>query len=262
MNRVAYCYLTDFRNDPEMFAWSEASLRHHCGDVDVFVCTAGKRDGAVDISGVFRAVYGGDVDPLAKCAGNPAFPLLVFGKFVVGLCPEFAAYDRVVVMDGDVEVVDQRFAGLGQLAFPGDADVGLPPRDDMRRAGLAAVKDAAFRRLWSGAGALYTSAGLVVCRPGGTDRYRRALRTMLAAAQAARLPYPEELSSALYLSRWILPAQYHFVPSVEDVRNAKELEAAKRRNAFALHYGGPRKRLVADRWRARALRYCEGEGAS
>jgi len=251
MNRVAYCYLTDLKNDLDMFAWSEASLRHHCGDVDVFVCTAGRREGAVDISGTFREVYGKDVDPLAKCRGNGKFPLLVFGKFILGMCPEFASYDRVVAMDGDIEVFDGRFAGLGQLPFPDDADVGLHLGVAGPAHRLWSGTPAPFANLWYGARVPYSNTGLVVCRPGWRAGFVDALRGALAASERYRLFLPEEHAALVYLRRWFFPREFHQIVPKDVVRDGRELEYAK--VAYAVHYAGPlRKKWVRDRWRRRA----------
>jgi hypothetical protein len=250
---TAFCYVTDGRDDAEMRKWSMASLRRFCGDVPVFTCTAknlyktpfdGER--VIDISSAFGCAFGG-VDPAKRCPGNPSFPALVFGKFALPFVRELASFDTVVALDGDIEVVRPEFAGIMDVRLPVDADVGLVES----RGSSTWMKPEIGERypdLWFPKSTFH-SAGLVVMRGNWRPRtYQRRLTRMIQVSMDRKFFLPEEYAANMFLSICTLPPEYHVIPEMKEA-NRGGLSGKDLDDAYALHYGGPRKKAVRERWK-------------
>lgn len=249
---TAYCYVTDGRDDAEMRKWSVASLRRYCGDVPVFTVTAKglyapSFDGetVLDMTEPFRRTFG-DVEPTRRCTGNSAFPALVFGKFVLPFVPELSAYDTIVTLEADIEIVRPEFGTIADIRLPDDADVGLVRGTNVSQ--WKPVVAARHPRRWF-AGSTYHSTGMVLMRGGWrTTTYMERLREMFRASMDERFFLPEEYAANMFLSVFTLPSAYHVIPEVKEAKRSGAVGEALDK-ALALHYGGPRKRCIRARWK-------------
>lgn len=246
-NSTAYCYLDDGRRkvDRRMREWSVASLRHHCGDVDVCTLTmdglyANPFDGetVVDVAAEVDdvdGVLGPGFDPSEFRAGS-LFPNILYVKLLAPLVRRFAGYGRVVVLDSDIEVVSPEFAGIAELEFPRDVDV-MAVRHLCCMIPQETLEPSCD---------VYLRAGLLVFRPLRGDEaggYRTRLRHGMDAFSRVSPACCEEAVMNVALRRRELPPRFN-VTSNGAFRVVP--------GVCSLHYaGGVAKDVASPRWKER-----------
>lgn len=254
---VAVCYVTDGHDDQEMRSWSAASVRKFAGDIPIYTCTV---DGAysnplpgeqvIDVGQAFHKAYGKDVSPVDRCHPGSRFPMLIFAKFVLPLVGELSGYERILVLDGDIEVVSSDFSKLLDVVLPDDADIGLCPYSEQD--GVFTNDELANRckNMWI-TGLTYHTAGIVMLR-GGWHSYSYMSRLKKMFDEAKRNSYflPEEYSANFFLKIHELDSRYHTVPVVPGAHR-RGISGDKLKSAVCLHYGGPRKKIIRPYWKRR-----------
>lgn len=214
---IVYCYLDDARReiDRRMREWSMGSLRYYCGDVDVDVVTltmnglyANPLDGetivdAADEVDDIDGICGPGFDPAARMPCS-AFPNILFVKLLAPLMRRFGGYERIVVLDSDIEVVSPDFKQIETLAFPEDVDVMA-----VRHGGYMCP-----RNLLTPGCDKYLRGGFLLFRPLSGEaavEYRSRVRHGMELYREHHLAFCEESIMNIALRRAEIP--YRFNPT-------------------------------------------------
>ena len=270
MNRVAYCYYTNGKPGSHDYrALSRAGLDRYLGDVPVFTLVAGREykdrfkwENVIDATKFCCGLFGTDAEtlynPWPGCCGSPAG---LFAKYAIPLMPEFAGFDRVVVMDDDVEILSPRFAGAGNIALRPDADVAMIARDWPARPFSRIDMWKPERREWWTPGTRWHNGGLAVMRGGllGTADYRSRVREAFRMMAQHKFWLNEESAMNQFLSIQTIGPELCVVPKIRCGRQLNWSYGAGRDLASktaALHYPGGRKRVVYDAWARRVETGC------
>ena len=258
---IAFCYITDGKNDPEIRRLSVASLRRHCGkDVPILVMsTPGMYkplfgETLVDVTSAWKWTFGDKHGP-DKLSEGSRFPLLLFAKALVPLIPHFSQFDRVAVMDDDIEVVQPGFREyLEDFDLSDDADIGIG-RSTHARMRLCPMYRKNVLPLWPKSD--YFNAGVVLNRTTWTSGYVARLRACFDTCMRERFPYPEEMAFNLFLRIAPMSEKVCMVPAYEtDLGDTSNIGASpeEMKEALSIHWGGLRKQYEKPKW---AKRYKE-----
>lgn len=257
--KLAVCYLTDGRNDPSVRRLSIASLRRHCGeDVQVHVLSARglyePRCGEtlVDVTETWDWVFGRDRDMAKPPCEGCNYPSLLFAKLLPPLIPYFAQFDRVVVLDDDIEVASPDFLpALSAVPLYDDADIALVPDTAAKRCAWVnlIMRDKRTRPLWP-AGATYFCMGVVLHRTTWTPGYLDRTRMCLTECARWRFCLPEEMSANLYMRVQGLDEHVSMIPEYPEVDRVGA-SAEELKTALSIHWAGPRKNAELPKWAAR-----------
>lgn len=256
---VAFCYLTDGKNDPEFRRLSSESLRRKCGaGVPVYVLSAEGLykplfgETLADVTETWNWVFGKDRDLRKPPCEGCNYPALLFAKLLPPFMPCFAQYDRVAVLDDDIEVTDGDFRSMLEgFGIPDDADVALVPDTAAQKCGdvnlLMTNKET--RHLWPGS--TYFCMGVALHRTTWTPGYLSRVRSCLDECARWRFCLPEEMSANLFLRIAPLPDVVSTIPEYPEVnRRGSSPEELKR--AMSIHWAGPRKHAEKAKWAKRS----------
>lgn len=255
---IAFCYLTDGRNDPFMRRLSMASLRRHCGDVPVYTATVAGLytstcgEHVIDLINEWRQAFGNEKPGVIMprpCNGFDALTNVLFCKLLLPLSPVLAQYDSIVFLDDDIEVQTDGFLHMPPLQS--DADLGMVPDTVMNMGQYRPTIEtlpSSVSRMWPKS--TYHTAAVLLHRPSWTPGYLARVRVCYEENRRHRLPFPEEMAANLFMRVQSLPETYAMVPEAPSVGRVGR-PVYEVRSSAAAHYGGPRKRAFIGEWAAR-----------
>jgi hypothetical protein len=206
----------------------------------------------VDATETWNWVFGRDHDPAKPPFSGRGYPEILFTKLLPPFIPYFSQFDRVVVLDDDIEVTSPDFLPfLDGFPLADDADIAAVPDTAVAksRGYTFFMRHEAHRCLWT-PGVTYFCMGVVLHRTTWTPGYLSRVRTCLVECEKRELHLPEEMSANLYLRIQDLPERVSMIPDYPEVRRigASKEELA---DALSVHWAGPRKKIEAARWAAR-----------